>query len=214
MANIFSAIKFNYLKEAPSALGEVDFGVLTVAMMIAALDGTVQASELRAFRKLADECRVSACERAAKYENALHAAGYILLLSRAGYSAKALSVLFLAEAERVLPCGFAGGKLEDIRRALVIWVSMGLSDGEFSGIERLCVKEFCKRVAEIMRKRRDCQRNRLWLGLCARKLAADDRKTKATSEQDAHLNVDLLAEAEKAVLTGDLATVRKFIQNG
>ena len=68
---IVSGLKFNYLKEDDSALGKVDFGVLTVAMMIAALDGTILPDELTAFRKLARDCRVDEGEKAARYESAL-----------------------------------------------------------------------------------------------------------------------------------------------
>ena len=136
---IISGLKFNYLKEDDSELGKVDFGVLTVSMMVAALDGTIQPSELEAFSKLSKECRVSDGERAAYYESALHSAGYILLISRSGLSEKAIVAAFAKEAAKVLPMGFAGGRPEDIRRALVIWVTMGTSDGDFCGIERACV---------------------------------------------------------------------------
>ena len=35
----------------------MDFGVLTVAMMVASFDGTILPEELAAFRKLARDCR-------------------------------------------------------------------------------------------------------------------------------------------------------------
>ena len=77
LAKILNAVKFNYLKEDDSELGRVDFGVLRVAMMVAALDGVVQPDEFRAFAKLADRCRVSKGEKAARYNAALHSAGSI-----------------------------------------------------------------------------------------------------------------------------------------
>lgn len=206
---IVSGLKFNYLKEDDSELGRVDFGVLTVAMMVAALDGTIQPDEFKAFSRLAEQCRVSKGEKAAHYNAALHAAGYILLLARSGMSNRALSLVFLDEAERVLPMGFAGGKAEDVRRALVLWVTMGLSDGEFSGVERAAVESFCARVAELMQKRRDCRKDRLWLGL---RPAFGGVRTAATQGgEDAS---GWLAAAEKVVRTGDLAEIRKFIING
>ena len=196
---IVSGLKFNYLKEDDSELGHVDFGVLTVAMMVAALDGVVQPDEFKAFSRLAEKCRVSRGEKAARYNSALHAAGYVLLLARSGMSKRALSLVFLDEAERVLPMGFAGGKAEDIRRALVLWVSMGLSD-----------EAFCARVAEIMQKRRDCRKDRLWLGL--RPAFGGVRKAEAArTDEDAS---GWLAAAEKVVRTGDLAAIRNFIING
>lgn len=210
VARILSGLKFNYLKEDDSELGRVDFGVLTVAMMVAALDGVIEQAELKAFSKLAEQCRVSKGERAAHYNAALHSAGYMLLLARSGMSRRALSLVFLDEAERVLPMGFAGGKAEDIRRALVLWVSMGLSDGEFSGVERDCIRAFCDRIAEIMQKRRDCRKDCLWLGL--RPAFGGARKARATrKDEDAS---GWLAAAEKVVRTGNLADIRKFIING
>lgn len=207
LSNLFNAVKFNYLKENESELGEVDFGVLTVAMMVAALDGVVQPDEFKAFSKLADKCRVSKGERAVRYNAALHSAGYILLLARSGLSQRALSLVFLDEAERVLPMGFAGGKAEDIRRALVLWISMGLSDGEFSGVERAAVEMFCGRVAEIMKKRRDCRKDRLWLGLVP--IARATRKVTPPIE-----TANWITVAEEAILSGDLAKIRSFIIKG
>ena len=207
---ILGALKFNYLKEDDSELGKVDFGVLTVAMMVAALDGVIRPDEFKAFSRLAEECRVSRGEKAARYNSALHSAGYVLLLARSGMSKRALSLAFLDEAERVLPMGFAGGKAEDIRRALVLWVTMGLSDGEFSGVERAAVEAFCARVADIMKKRRDCRKDRLWFGLLP--AVGGARKAKASAEeQDAS---GWLAAAEKAVRSGSLAEIRNFIIKG
>ena len=208
VGRLLSSLKFAYLREDDSDLGQVDFGVLTVAMMVAALDGVIQPDEFRAFSKLAEKCRVSKGERAARYNAALHSAGYVLLMARSGISRKALSLIFLDEAERVLPMGFAGGRAEDIRRALVVWISMGLSDGCFSGIERSCVEAFCARVVEIMKKRRDCRKERLWLGLRPGMLGASRQKPEDSSAEN------WLAAAEKAVATGDLAKIRSFIVKG
>ena len=210
VTKILNALKFDYLKEDESELGRVDFGVLTVAMMVAALDGVIQPDELKSFSRLAEKCRVSKGEKAAHYNAALHSAGYILLLARSGMSKRALSLVFLDEAERVLPLGFAGGKAEDIRRALVLWVTMGLSDGEFSGIERAAVEAVCTRVADIMKKRRDCRKDRLWFGLLP--AVAGARKSAAPEEgKDAS---GWLAAAEKAVRSGNLAEIRNFIIKG
>ena len=211
---VLSGLKFDYLKEDESELGQVDFGVLTVAMMVASLDGVIEQTELKAFSKLSDQCRVGAGEKAARYESALHSAGYMLLVSRSGASQKAIVQAFVAEAEKVLPTGFAGGKGEDIRRALVIWITMGLSDGQFSGIERACIMAFCARVAEIMQKRRDCRREKLWLGMWPAMSASGSRKAKATSESKADAGADWLAKAEAVAASGDLKAIREFILNG
>ena len=212
-AKILSGLKFDYLKEDDSELGKVDFGVLTVAMMVSALDGVIQPSELKAFDKLAQQCRVSDGERAAYYESALHSAGYILLMSRSGLSEKALVAAFVREAAKVLPTGFAGGKPEDIRRALVIWVTMGASDGDFCGIERKCVDAVRAQAAEIMRRRRNCRED-LLRNLNPAFRVAYGRKPAGTAKKVAAFDEDLLARVERLVAAGDLAVLRKFIING
>lgn len=214
VAKLLSGLKFNYLKEDESALGRVDFGVLTVAMMVAALDGVIEPAELKAFSKLADQCRVSAGEKAVRYGAALHSAGYMLLVSRSGASPKAIVQAFVAEAAKVLPQGFAGGSGEDIRRALVIWITMGLSDGQFSGIERACVEAFCAQVAEIMKKRRNARRERLWLGLCPKMMADDKGENGLAKEQDPASEATWMARAEELAASGDLAAIRRFVARG
>ena len=214
VAKLLSGLKFNYLKEDESAIGKVDFGVLTVAMMVAALDGVIEPTELKAFSKLADQCRVGAGERAVRYGAALHSAGYMLLVSRSGASKKAIVQAFVAEAEKVLPRGFAGGSGEDIRRALVIWITMGLSDGRFSGIERACVEAFCAQVAEIMKKRRNSRRERLWLGLWPRSMADDAGKIGLAKGPEAAPETTWMARAEELAASGDLAAIRSFVAHG
>ena len=214
-AKILSGLKFDYLKEDDSELGKVDFGVLTVAMMVSALDGVIQPSELKAFDKLAQQCRVSDGERAARYESALHSAGYMMLISRSGASKRTIVETFVREAEKVLPHGFAGGKAEDIRRAFVIWVTMGLSDGEFCGLERACVEAFRDKVAEIMRRRRDCKES-LWryLNPAFRIACSGGRKTSVAAKRVAEFGEDILARVERLVAAGNLAAIRDFIIKG
>ena len=214
-AKILSGLKFEYLKEDDSELGKVDFGVLTVAMMVSALDGVIQPSELKAFDKLARQCRVSDGERAARYESALHSAGYMMLISRSGVSKRAIVETFVREAEKVLPRGFAGGKAEDIRRAFVIWVTMGLSDGEFCGLERACVEAFRSKSAEIMRRRRDCKES-LWryLNPAFRIACSGGRKTSVAAKRGAEFGEDILVRVERLVAAGNLAAIRDFIIKG
>lgn len=216
LGKLLSGLRFEYLKEDDSELGKVDFGVLTVAMMVSALDGVIQPSELKAFDSLAQQCRVSDGERAARYESALHSAGYMMLISRSGASKRAIVETFVHEAEKVLPHGFAGGKAEDIRRAFVIWVTMGLSDGEFCGLERACVEAFRDKVAEIMRRRRrDCKES-LWLNLnpAFRIAYGGGRKSSAAAKRVAEFGEDILARVERLVAAGNLAAIRDFIIKG
>lgn len=209
-----SGLKFEYLKEDDSELGEVDFGVLTVAMMVSALDGVIQPSELKAFDKLAKQCRVSDGERAARYESALHCAGYMMLVSRSGASKRAIVDAFVREAEKALPRGFVGGKAEDIRRALVIWVMMGVSDGNFCGLERACVEAFRDKAAEIMRRRRRDGQEKLWMNLNPAFLSACRRGRKSSGAKDASFDGDVINRVEQLVAAGDLSAIRKFIVNG
>ena len=214
VGKILSAIKFNYLKDDDSELGKVDFGVLTVAMMVAALDGTIFPAELAAFSKLAKQCRVPDAERSVRYESALHSAGYIMLMSRSGISQKAIVSVFVKEATKVLPRGFAGGKAEDVRRALVIWVTMGMSDGDFCGIERACVDAFRAQTAELMRHRRDCK-DELWRNLNpAFSVAYEIGRKSPRTAKVASFDEDVLARIEHLVVDGNTAAIRKFIING
>ena len=213
VTKVLNAVKFDYLKEDESELGKVDFGVLTVAMMVAALDGAILPAELAAFAKLAKKCRVSDGERAARYESALHSAGYILLMSRSGLSQKALVATFAREAAKVLPKGFAGGRPEDVRRALVIWVAMGASDGDFCGIERSCVDEVRAQAAEIMRRRRDCKEE-LWRNLNPLFRVAYEPGRKPSAVKGESYDEDILDRVERLVAVGDTAAIRKFIING
>ena len=157
---------------------------------------------------------LSGATAAARYGAALHSAGYMLLVSRSGASKKAIVQAFVAEAEKVLPQGFAGGSGEDIRRALVIWITMGLSDGRFSGIERTCVEAFCAQVAEIMKKRRNSRRERLWLGLWPRSMADDAGKIGLAKGPEAAPETTWMARAEELAASGDLAAIRRFVARG
>lgn len=134
-------------------LGKTDFGVLQVALMIAALDGVILPGEYAAFDKLARKCRGYSEEAAqAAFDAALHAAGYLLLQSGRVDERKLLE-LFADEAEAAMPSGFAYGSPMDVRRAFVMWTAMGMSDGEFSGVERQGIQDLKSRFAELKRER-------------------------------------------------------------
>ena len=91
---------------------------------------------------------------------------------------------------------------------------MGLSDGRFSGIERACVEAFCAQVAEIMKKRRNSRRERLWLGLCPKMMADDAGKIGLAKEQDSVPEATWMARAEELAASGDLAAIRRFVARG
>ena len=130
-----------------SKIGAFDAGALQVAMMVAALDGEVSPEELAAFEKLARDCRGYTEESAAAvFDRGLRLAGYVMLQARR-LGENELAELFVAEAEKALPSGLIEAASEDVRRAVAMWVAMGMSDGDFSGIERKCVEAFRARFS-------------------------------------------------------------------
>jgi len=144
VAAFLSELKSDYFTEFAKAKknsAELDFGVLTVAMMVAALDGRIEPKEWAAFRRLADAANTSALEGGALWDSAIRAAGYILVQSQI-LTERQLVVVFSREAAKALPEGFSHGLPADVRRAFVMWVSMAMSDGEYSGVERKCINAF------------------------------------------------------------------------
>lgn len=130
-------------------LGKTDLGVLKVALMVAALDGEVSEAEYKTFDALAKTCRGYTPENAAKaLDEALHAAGYLLLLS-SRVTNEELVKAFIREAKAALPNGFAYYSVEDVRRAMAMWVAVGMSDGAYSPRERMCIEELRLNFAEI-----------------------------------------------------------------
>lgn len=140
---------------AKSKFGKADFAVLQVAMMVSALDGDVREDELAAFDSLAKRCRgyTPAAAKEALYEG-LHAAGYLALQSKR-LSEKELIFEFVTEAVKALPENLVVGGAEDIRRAFVMWISMGMSDGDYSPVERKSILALQAKIAEILADRDD-----------------------------------------------------------
>jgi len=56
------------------------------------------------------------------------------------------------------------GELSDLRRAFVLWVAMGVSDGEFSDIERKAIDALQDRFAQVMLARAMDEEQR-WIAL-------------------------------------------------
>lgn len=142
----FKACKALVLKER---IGKTDLGILKVAFMIAALDGDVTEAEYEAFDALAKKCRGYTPDGAAEaLKSAMHSAGYLMLLSKRVKTAELVKA-FIAEAKEALPDGFAYFSIEDVRRAIVTWIAVGLSDGDYSARERACVEALRKLFAEL-----------------------------------------------------------------
>ena len=132
-----------------SKIGKTDLGILKVAFMVAALDGEVTDAEFKAFDALAKKCRGYSPKAAEKaLDEAMRSAGYLMLLGRRVKDADLVKA-FMKEAQTALPNGFAYYSLEDVRRAIVTWIAMGLSDGDYSKREKLCIEELRKSFAEM-----------------------------------------------------------------
>ena len=153
---------FNFKKFSKAS--RTDFGVLKVAFMVAALDGEVTDAEYRAFDALAKKCRgytPKAAETA--LDEAMRSAGYLMLLSRRAKDDDLVKA-FVTEAQAALPMGFVYLSIEDVRRAVVTWIAMGMSDGDYSRRERLCIEALRKCFAELNVKRANEEAER-WLAL-------------------------------------------------
>ena len=138
---------FNFRKF--SKAGRTDFGVLKVAFMVAALDGEVTDAEYRAFDALAKKCRGYTPKAAEKaLDEAMRSAGYLMLLSKRAKDDDLVKA-FVTEAQAALPMGFAYLSIEDVRRAVVTWIAMGMSDGDYSKREKMCIEALRRLFAEL-----------------------------------------------------------------
>ena len=132
-----------------SKASRTDFGVLKVAFMVAALDGEVSDAECRALDALAKKCRGYTPKAAATaLDEAMRSAGYLMLFGRRAKDAELVEA-FVKEAQAALPDGFAYFSVEDVRRAVVTWIAMGMSDGDYSAREKKCIEALRKRFAEL-----------------------------------------------------------------
>lgn len=148
-------------------IGKTDLGILKVALMVAALDGKVSEEELEALRLLARK-GFGYGEQAAEeaIEQAEHGAGYMLLTADLALSDAELVEKFMAEACAALPNGFAYMPVEDVRRAVLTWVALAMSDGDYSPREKLCIEALRLRFAELKANHIEME-NRYWQGIPA-----------------------------------------------
>jgi len=122
-------------------LAALDRGVLTVALLVAGLDGVILPAEFEAFVLMAKRCRGATAKKIDElFDSAIGDAGKIAAMAQSGvYSKDEILAKFVAMAKRALPEGFASGSSVDLRRAFAIWIAMGVSDGGFSAFENQCV---------------------------------------------------------------------------
>ena len=193
-----------------SKASRTDFGVLKVAFMVAALDGEVTDAEYKAFDALAKKCR-GYTEKAAEtaLEEAMRSAGYLMLLSRRKKDADLVKA-FVAEAQAALPMGFAYLSIEDVRRAVVTWIAMGMSGGDYSSREKQCIEALRKHFAELKVMRIQAEEEQ-WLQLApAFRQASAPRSRKSTVEL---VSRDFVNRVERLVAQyGDSAAAAKELQ--
>lgn len=134
-----------------NGLDRLDRGVITIALLVAALDGTVQDSEFRAVQNLASKCRgVTAKNLRALLDDVIGSVGGLIAMSQIGvYNEKDRLAYFLKAAKKALPHGFADGSLADLRRAFALWIGIGVADGEFSVFERVALMRLARQCAFI-----------------------------------------------------------------
>ena len=210
ISKFVSDLKFRTVGRIKAAkLGKTDFGIVKVAFMVAALDGEVTDAEYKAFDALAKKCRGYSAKAAAKaLDEAMRSAGYLMLLAGRASDAELVKA-FLAEAQAALPLGFAYLSIEEVRRAVVTWIAMGLSDGDYSERERLCIEALRKFFAEMKVLRLQAEEER-WLELVPAIESAYDGKSPRTVEL---VSRDFVARVEKLVSQyGDSAAAAKELE--
>ena len=200
---------FNFKKFSKAS--RTDFGVLKVAFMVAALDGEVTDAEYRAFDALAKKCRgYTPKTAAAALDEAMRSAGYLMLLSKHAKDADLIKA-FVAEAQAALPMGFAYFSVEDVRRAVVTWIAMGMSDGDYSPREKKCIEALRKLFAELKIMRVEAEEEQ-WLSLApAFHQACGDGARKSTVEL---VSRDFVTRVEQLVAQyGDSAAAARELKD-
>jgi len=175
-----------------------DLAGLQVALMVAALDGKVLPEEFKSFERLAKKCEGATEEKVAKaLDAALRVAGYVLLQSFR-LSPKALAALFADEAEKLLPKNFLSGRPGAVRSALTMWLTIAMSDGDFSGIERSCLEGLFRRLRGTVYEtflaagREACSHTRVYV-------SERDLIKSANLRTEDFLPIDFLAKTETAL---------------
>jgi len=134
-------------RKVSAAAAKIDFAVLKVAMMISALDGEIRPQEFAAFRRLAEQCRATVIDGSRLWDEALRAAGYILVQARIK-SDRQLALVFVREALEALPKSFTKSSREYVRRAYATWLTMAMADGEYAGVEKSCLTSLRAKLDE------------------------------------------------------------------
>lgn len=123
-------------------------GVLTVALLVAAVDGEISDVELRTFDLMARKC-CGVKSAADRFDAAREAAERLRSLAGSATDEQLVSAFVREAREALRRGGVARWTTMDVRRAVVFWVAMGLADGDYSVRERLCVGALCRVLAEM-----------------------------------------------------------------
>jgi len=158
-AKTFAAVKLGGRK-GDKRLAELDRSVLTVGLLVAALDGTILPEEYAAFETLARKCRGGSSRNVrALLDAALPLAGQLMAMAQVGiYSEAERIAAFLMAAKKVLPRGFIDGSMADVRRAFALWVMVGVADGKFSNVEQAVLTALEWHYA-ILRQKKNRKKN-------------------------------------------------------
>lgn len=135
--------------KVPSVADRLDVAVAEIALAIAALDGTVLPEEFAAYRWIVGRCPgFSEDGKRSHLDDAVARAGRLLMMAQVGaYSEAERLAAFGDLVNEAMPEGFTDRTRTDVRRAFVLWLSMALSDGGYSGIERQAVELLRKCLA-------------------------------------------------------------------
>ena len=112
-----------------------NLAIVQIAMMIAGLDGVISPEEYIAFEDIFKAC--GCCEEGYDdaLERGLESAGYIVLQSQR-LQPEALMNVFVKKVDGLLPGGLGNLHGEVARKAFMFWITMAVSDNNYSSIER------------------------------------------------------------------------------
>jgi len=121
-----------------STVGETEYGIIFIALQVAALDGEVTDDEIRLVSDFAQSCPGASAEGRRKgCDFALRHAGYLSLIARMeGYTEEIRLNAFLEAVDAGLPGKFVQLSRDGLSYAFTFWTALAMADGDFSPIER------------------------------------------------------------------------------
>jgi len=136
-----------------TTMSDLNFSVIYVGLLIAAIDGTVSDEELTLLHDFANECGFSLDDDEAKQglDRAIRNAGYLSLMSRISvYSEDDRLKAFVKAVDAGLPHDFVSSTREDLVFAFTFWTALAMTDGDFSATE--------KKALEVLKSHFDMSR--------------------------------------------------------